>query len=343
MKRILSFPRPARVLSAAAVGGREERRGTHGDEFDFCSRDDLFGMKTWETAEGEMGRAALSFALKKAGLRTEDLSLLFAGDLQNQCVATSEGLCSVGAPFVGIFGACSTMAEGLALASLAVSSSPDIPIAAVLTSSHNCAAERQFRTPLEYGAQRTPTAQWTATAAGSVLLSGEEHPQKTGWKAGEKCPKISDVLFGRMVNTGVTDAANMGAAMAPAAADTLLAYFRESGLSPADFDLILTGDLGKEGSALLTLLLAKEGISLQEKHADCGMLLYDFEKQDVHCGGSGCGCIASLLSCHFLPRMARAEICNMLAVGTGALMSPSLLQQGGSITGVAHLIHLEAE
>lgn len=341
MKRIHSFQRPPRILSAAAAGGKEERRGPHGEEFDFCSPNDLFGVQTWEMAEGEMARASLSFALKKAGLRAEEISLLFAGDLQNQCVASSEGLCSVGAPFVGVFGACSTMAEGLALASLAISGSSQVSLAAVLTSSHNCAAERQFRTPLEYGSQRTPTAQWTATAAGSVLLTGKENPEKTGWGPGGRCPQISEVVFGKMVNGGITDAANMGAAMAPSAADTLLTYFRESGRTPADFDLILTGDLGKEGSALLSLLMAREGFYLQEKHADCGMLLYDPEKQDVHCGASGCGCIASLLSCHFLPRMAHGELHNILAVGTGALMNPSLIQQGGSIIGIAHLVHLE--
>ncbi len=334
MSRLLTLPSPPAFLSYAAVGGREEKRGRFGECFDFCSQNDRFGMDTWEKAEGEMERMALSFALKKGGISQDSLDLLLAGDLQNQCVATSGGLISFDAPFLGLFGACSTMAEGLAVGALLMNASPSLSTVGVVTGSHNCAAERQFRTPIEYGGQRTPTAQWTATAAGAFLLG-----------KGEKAdtPRIKAALIGRMVDGGITDGANMGAAMAPAAADTLLAYFRECGDSPADYDAIITGDLGQEGSSLLKILLDKEGLSLGERHLDCGCLLYDEELQDVHCGGSGCGCIASLSAAHFLPLLQRKEMKRALFIGTGALMNPASLLQGGSILGIAHLIRIEVD
>ncbi len=326
MTRLLTLP-PAYLCASSAVGGYEERRGPYGEAFDFCSEDDRFGMTSFELAEGEMARMALSFALGKAAVAPADLDLLLAGDLQNQCVASSQGLSSLGAPFLGLFGACSTMVEGLGVAALALAASPALGHVGVVTSSHNAAAERQFRTPLEYGAQRTPTAQWTATAAGAAILG-------PGGSAA-----IEAFLPGRIVDAGITDAANMGAAMAPAAADTLLAYFRETGETPEDFDLILTGDLGREGSVLLRTLLSEQLPTLSAVHKDGGCLLYDGEK-DIHGGASGCGCIASLLAGVFLPRIARREIRRMLAVGTGALMNPGSLQQGGSIAGVAHLVRI---
>ena len=329
MKRILTPVRPVRVVASAAVGGYEERRGPYGEAFDLCVPDDSFGMPTYEKAEGEMARMALSLALGKAGWREGELDLLLAGDLQNQCVASAQGPAGCGAPFLGLFGACSTMVEGLGVGMLALAGAREISRVAAVTSSHNAAAERQFRTPLEYGAQRTPTAQWTATAAGAILLSEEG-----------KEADLPHFLPGRVVDAGVTDAANMGAAMAPAAADTLRTFFEESDTRPEDYDLILTGDLGREGSELLHLLLAERYPTLPSRHRDGGCLLYDPRHQDVHAGGSGCGCIAALLSCVFLPAIARGEISRMLAVGTGALMNPGVLQQGGSIAGVAHLAEL---
>ncbi len=330
MKRLLPLSSPVFFHSYAAVGGREEKRGRFGECFDFCAEDDRFGKKTWEKAEGEMEAHSLSFALKKGGLTEKDLSLLLAGDLQNQCEATSHGLSRFSLPFLGLYGACSTAIEALGIGSLLLNAEPSLSRLAAVSGSHNSAAERQFRTPLEYGGQRTPTAQWTATAAGAFILSGE----------GEGA-RVSAALFGRCVDGGITDASNMGAAMAPAAADTLLAYFRESGDSPADYDAIITGDLGKEGSSLLTILLEREGLSIRDKHRDCGCLLYDERKQDVHAGASGCGCIASLLSCFFLPALEGGELNRVLAVGTGAMMNPPALLQGDSILGVAHLIRLE--
>ncbi|MBQ2718704.1 MAG: stage V sporulation protein AD [Clostridia bacterium] len=328
MSRLLRFP-PVYVCGTGAVGGYEERRGPFGECFDLTAEDDRFGMPSFEQAEGEMARMALSFALGRAGLSPAELGLLFAGDLQNQCVASSQGLSGLPTPFLGLFGACSTMVEGMGLAALALTAAPTLPSAAALSSSHNAAAERQFRTPLEYGSQRTPTAQWTATAAGAAVLGRQGRVAVTAF------------LPGRICDAGITDAANMGAAMAPAAADTLLAYFRESGERPEDFDLILTGDLGHEGSVLLRTLLSEPLPTLDGVHEDGGCLFYGEEK-DVHGGASGCGCIASLLAAVFLPRLERGELTRMLAVGTGALMNPGELQQGGAIAGVAHLVRIEA-
>lgn len=329
MSRLLTPRSPVFILSSAAVGGYEERRGPYGEALDLTSQDDLFGAETFELAEAEMARVALSLALGRCGIPEGELGLLLAGDLQNQCVASSQGPAAGGTPFLGLFGACSTMVEGLGVGMLALSGTAALSTAAAVTSSHNAAAERQFRTPLEYGAQRAPTAQWTATAAGAVVLGREGDG-----------PVLEAFLPGRVVDADITDAANMGAAMAPAAADTLAAYFRETGERPEDFDLILTGDLGREGSVLLHTLLSEQHPTLRDVHRDAGCLLYDPEEQDVHSGGSGCGCIAAMLAAVFLPSVRRGELRRMLAVGTGALMNPASLREGGSIAGVAHLVRI---
>lgn len=328
MARLLDPHTGVYVLASSAVGGFEERRGPYGEAFDYCSEDDRFGQESFELAEAEMSRMALEYAIGKAKIGSVP-DLLLSGDLQNQCVASSQGPASVGAPFLGLFGACSTMAEGMGVGMLALSGSAALSTVGVVTSSHNAAAERQFRTPLEYGAQRTPTAQWTATAAGAVILGRE------GGSA-----RIDGFLPGRVVDAGIDDAANMGAAMAPAAADTLLAYFAETGERPEDFDLILTGDLGREGSVLLRTLLGEKLPTLGGVHRDGGCLLYNRDEQDVHAGGSGCGCIASMLGGVLLPAFARGEMRRILAVGTGALMNPASIQQGGTIAGIAHLVRI---
>ena len=330
MGAILTPRGEVRILSSAAVGGYEERRGPYGELFDYCAEDDRFGQTSYELAEGEMARMALSLSLGKIGLDEGALDLLLSGDLQNQCVASSQGPACARAPFLGLFGACSTMIEGLGIGMLALSGASALGVVGAVTSSHNAAAERQFRTPLEYGAQRTPTAQWTATAAGAVILGRE------GGMA-----RITAFLPGRVCDAGIRDAANMGAAMAPSAADTLLRFFGECGRAPEDYDLILTGDLGEEGSAFLYTLLSGTHPTLAARHRDGGLMLYDRKKQDVHAGGSGCGCIASMLSAVILPEVAAGRIGRMLAVGTGALMNPGSIQQGGSIGGVAHLIEIE--
>lgn len=329
-KRVIRLHRPPSFLSCAAVGGREEAAGTLGGAFDFIEPGDKFGMPTWELAEGELGRCALNLALKKVHMSPSALSYLFAGDLQNQCVASSSGLYPFGIPYVGLYGACSTCTEALMCLSVFLSEENDAGLCgAAVTTSHNCAAERQFRTPLEYGGVRSPTAQWTATAAGAFLLT-----------AGEGDVILSEVMPGKIVRGGITDATDMGAAMAPAAADTILTYFRETGADPASFDAVVTGDLGKYGSSLLLELLREDGLELGRRHRDCGCLLYDFERQDIHAGGSGCGCSASVLAAHFLPSLRRGEMKDILFLSTGALMSPGSVQQGENIAGVAPLIRI---
>ena len=325
----LAFERPPALLGRAAVGGKREAQGPLGADFDKTFGDTSLGMDTWEQAEAQLQKEAVALALARAGLGPEDLDLIFAGDLLNQCISSTFGVMGYQVPFLGQYGACSTMAQALLLAALAVESGAARQAAAV-TSSHFCSAERQFRLPLEYGGQRSPTAQWTATAAGCAVvgLSGRV--------------KVRGGLVGKIVDLGVKDPANMGAAMAPAAADSIARYLRDTGTSPGDYDGIFTGDLGAVGTALLYQLLAEEGVHLQRVHDDCGLLLYDRQRQDVHAGGSGCGCSAAVLCGHLLKRMEQGELGDILFCATGALMSPTSQQQGQSIPGVCHVVHLTA-
>ncbi len=318
------------VEGFAAIGGKMEREGPLAEEFDLTQEDTSFGESTWEKAESRMQRTALDRALSKAGVCPADVDVVFAGDLLNQCVSSTYGLRELGIPFLGLYGACSTMAESLAMAALFLEGGLAERAAAV-TSSHFCSAERQFRFPLEYGGQRPPSAQWTATAAGAVIVG------KPG-----KGPRIRHVTVGSIVDLGITDANNMGAAMAPAAAATLGTFLREGRTAPDSFGRIFTGDLGAVGRDLLLELLERENISISARHEDCGLLLYDREKQDVHAGASGCGCSASVLCAHILPRLVSGEWKNVLFAATGALMSPTLVQQGESIPGIAHLIHISS-
>lgn len=330
MGGLIHLARPARIFSHASAVGHDEHRGPLGALFDYHDKTDRFGAPTWERAEGALGAVVFNLALGRAGIPHTALDLLLAGDLQNQCTASSGGLCPFGVPYYGLYGACSTFVEGLSLGALALAGSEEITRVGVVTTSHNCAAERQFRLPLEYGGQRPPTAQWTATAGGCVLLEG-----------GTRGVCITALMPGRMIDGGITDAANMGAAMAPAAADTLLRYFGESGDRAASYDAIVTGDLGREGSEILGELLSLRGLSLGNRHHDCGAMLYDPVRQDAHAGGSGCGCIASVFCAHFLPRLLAGEMKRILLMATGALMSPSSIQQGGSIIGIAPLVLVE--
>lgn len=323
----LAFERPPALLGRAAVGGKREAQGPLGADFDKTFGDTSLGMDTWEQAEAQLQKETVALALARAGLGPEDLDLIFAGDLLNQCISSTFGVMGYQVPFLGQYGACSTMAQALLLAALAVESGAARQAAAV-TSSHFCSAERQFRLPLEYGGQRSPTAQWTATAAGCAVvgLSGRV--------------KVRGGLVGKIVDLGVKDPANMGAAMAPAAADSIARYLRDTGTAPGDYDGIFTGDLGAVGTALLYQLLAEEGVHLQRVHDDCGLLLYDRQRQDVHAGGSGCGCSAAVLCGHLLKRMEQGELGDILFCATGALMSPTSQQQGQSIPGVCHVVHL---
>lgn len=333
MRDVIELQNAPAILSSAAVCGKKEFDGPLGNAFDLHSDDDRFGEDTWEKAEGEMQHLALGLALSKARLRPDDLGAVFAGDLINQCTCSAQGLLSYDLPYFGLFGACSTIGEGLILASLLCGGEkPYLRRAAAVTSSHNCTAERQFRMPVEYGGQRPPTAQWTVTAAGAFVVGQKDHG-----------PYVSRVLPGRTVDRGIRDAANMGAAMAPAAADTLFRFFSATGKRPEDYDLILSGDLGAEGHRILRELASAEGCDLSRNYNDCGLMIYSRASQDTHSGGSGCGCSASVLSVDILPRMRKGELKNVLFMPTGALMSPLSSGQGQSIPGIAHLIELTAE
>lgn len=341
MKRITTLSSPVFFISSAAVGGREEGLGPLGGGFDFIDPSDEFGQKTWEMAEAEMGRVALNMAMRKCEISHEDIDVIIAGDLQNQCVASAIALDSFGIPHVGVYGACSTCTESLLLASSLLSHGSYKRIA-TLTTSHNLAAERQFRAPVEYGAQRPPAAGWTATAAGAFILSSDRDTVSA--HQGSKYPvgaAITEFAVGRLIDGAITDGANMGAAMAFAAADTILSYFDESELMPRDFDLIVTGDLGAVGSKILREILSEKLPSAASRHEDCGLKLYDMKK-DVHSGASGCGTSASVLATHYLPMIERGELANVLFLSTGAMMSQSSLLQGNSIRGVAPAIRIQS-
>ncbi len=327
------FELDAEVISSASVVGNKERQGPLGALFDLCDTSDRFGMKTWEAAESEMQRLCFNTLLAKAGLRDTDIGALFAGDLLNQCVGSAYGLMNFDVPYFGLYGACSTSGESLLLASTMVTHGVCSRCAAV-TSSHYCAAERQYRNPLEYGAQRPPTAQWTVTGSGAFLVEkAHEHPTHAVIRRG---------FPGRVTERGIKDANNMGAAMAPAALDTLLRFFHSTGSAPEDYDLIVTGDLGYEGGTILCELMQSEGYDLAPRYSDCGQRIYFRTEQDVHGGGSGCGCSAVVLAAELLPKLEKGEWSRLLFLPTGAMMSPDSIKQGQNIPAVAHLLEIHA-
>lgn len=318
------------VTGFAAVVGKTEGEGPLKDEFDFVFEDDTLGEASFEKAESALQKEAVTRALSKARKTPDEVDFSLAGDLLNQCIGSSFGLRSLNMPFIGLYGACSTMALSLGLASMLVDCGA-ARVTAASTSSHFCSAERQFRLPLEYGGQRTPTSQRTATAAGASVVEKKQSGK----------PAVDAVTIGRITDLGIKDANNMGAAMAPAAANTIADFLKDTSSSPSDFDMILTGDLGKVGSRLLCELLQKDrGIDIESVHADCGLLLYDIEKQDVHAGGSGCGCGASVLNSYIMRRLESGELSRVLFVATGALMSPTSSLQGESIPSIAHAVLL---
>ncbi len=324
----IRLDKPPAILEHASIVGKKEGDGPLGQEFDAVNEDTTFGEKTWEKSESRLQSNAVNMLLDKSRTATSDVDVMFAGDLLNQCIGSTYGLRELDIPFLGLFGACSTMAESLISASLFVEGGLASKAVAV-TSSHFCTAERQFRFPLEYGGVRTPTSQWTVTGSGAVLVGCDENK-----------PKIRAVTIGKIVDLGITDANNMGAAMAPAACSTIKTYFHDTREHIENFDAIITGDLGKVGSRLLCELLERDGINIRDKHLDCGCLIYDFDQQDVHAGGSGCGCCASVLCAHFLPKLERGELKRVLFCATGALMSPTIVQQGESIPGICHLAEI---
>ena len=327
--RTKTLKRPAHILSYAAVGGKQEGNGPLGLRFDEIDPDSFCARQTWEQAESELQSRALHHALQKADLKNDALDLILGGDLMNQCIGTTFALRDENIPFYGIYGACSTMGEGLSLAALLISGG-QFDRAAVMTSSHFCTAERQYRNPLPYGSQRTPTAQWTATAAGCCILG----------TAGGAC-RITHVCPGQIRDYGITDVNNMGAAMAPAAIDTLGAVFADTCTAPRDYDMIFTGDLGEIGHDIVVDLMGKQGYDLHRNYHDCGLLLYDRKGQDMHAGGSGAGCSAAVLCSWILPQMRAGAWKRVLFAPTGALLSPTSSFQGQSIPGICHAVILE--
>lgn len=328
-RQTVALQTPPVVLGYAAVGGKKEGEGPLGHGFDRLSEDSYFGENSWEKAESRMLKECFALACNKASLPPSALDYVLAGDLLNQCVSSAFAMRDSALPYWGLYGACSTMAEGLALGAMLL----DGGFAArccVLTGSHFCSAERQYRFPLEYGGQRTPTSQWTVTGSGAVLLGN-----------GGEGVRLTHVTTGTIIDAGVADATHMGGAMAPAALDTLSAHFRETGRGPGDYDAIFTGDLGSLGRDLLESLFRRENIDLGPRYQDCGALIYDRAAQDVGAGGSGCGCCASVLCAHILPGLEKGVWRRVLFAATGALMSPTSSQQGCSIPGICHAVALE--
>ena len=325
--KTMCFRKPS-VISYAAVVGKAENEGPCGGEFDEVVEDNKAGSDTWEQAESLFQQRAVGHVLRKSGLEPDRIDLVIAGDLLNQCVGSSYGLKDYFIPYLGIYGACSTFAEGLLL-SAALVNAGYIDTAIASTSSHFSTAERQFRFPLNYGGVRTPTAQWTATAAGAALVGFSGKP-----------PFIRAATVGKIEDMGITDLNNMGAAMAGAAYDTLTRHMKHRGTHPQDYDVIITGDLGQVGSDLLYDLFQRDGVEFGANYRDCGVLIYDLKRQDVHAGGSGCGCGASVLCGYLLRQLHARKLGSLLFCATGALMSPVSTWQGESIPAICHAVSI---
>lgn len=317
---------PPVITAWASVAGKKETEGPLGHTFDIKCRDAYFGQKTWEQAEKHMQQQALKKLADKAGIPQTEFDLVFSGDLLNQCIGSSFTLRNTGIPHIGLYGACSTMAESLMMASMAVGGGFGDKVVA-MTSSHFASSERQYRFPLGYGGQRTPTAQWTVTGSGAALVCSKGSG-----------PKITACTIGTVTDLGVKDANNMGAAMAPAAYATIRAHFDDLKTGPEDFDEIVTGDLGQLGKELLMELARADGLNLGGKLTDCGTLVFDNTRQDVHAGGSGCGCSAITLCGYLLGQLQQRKLKKILFCGTGALLSPTSTQQGLPIPGVCHAV-----
>lgn len=331
-KHTVKLKDPVYILSAASTAGRKEGEGPLKDLFDRVMEDDTCGEDSWEKAESKLVSDNFTLALEKAGLTNSDVDYCITGDLLNQDSASTFGVRDLNIPFLGIFGACSTMGEGMGIGSMLIDGgfSENIVVGA---SSHFCAAEKQFRAPLGMGSQRPPTSTWTVTGDGAVVLS--RNPR-------EHCPVITEVLTGEVVDMNIKDANNMGAAMAPAAAKLIESYFRETGRDADYFDVIATGDLGHVGRELTVELLDKAGYHLDSRYTDCGIEIFDKEAQDTHSGGSGCACSALVFTSKFYKMLTEGKIKRMLFMPTGALMSTTTSQQGESIPSIAHGIVIES-
>lgn len=316
------------IIGSAAVVGPKEAEGPLGSDFENVETDPLLGQDSWEKAESMLFTKAVTECLKKSALSPGDVNYMVAGDLLNQCTASSFGLRTLGVPYLGIYGACSTMAEGLTLAAMLVDGGYAGRVVAA-AGSHFCSAEKQYRFPLEYGGQRPPGAQWTVTGCGAAAVGDGGNV------------KITHATTGRIEDMGIKDANNMGAAMAPAFVSTVKAHLADTGRTPNDYDLIVSGDLGAVGREIAAELLDKDGFTFGENYKDCGMMIFDSKTQDTHAGGSGCGCSASVLCGHILPLMEQKKISRLLFVATGALLSPTTTLQGESIPAIAHAVSLE--
>ncbi len=319
------------VLSWGSIGGKLEGQGPLGRYFDEIETDSFCGQSSWEKAESVFQQRSLHHALERGGMRPEEVDLVLAGDLLNQCAASNFALRNQPFSVGGLYAACATMGEGLALAAMLLHSGA-ARRAAVMTSSHYCTAERQYRMPLPYGSQRCPTAQWTATASGCCVLG-----------RGGDGPYLTHVTMGRVVDMGVNDACNMGGAMAPAAIDTLETLFRDTHTMPQDYDLIVTGDLGTVGHSAVKELMTRDGFPMDDRYTDCGLLLFDRERQDMHAGGSGAGCSASVLCAYLLPGLKSRRWKRMIFAPTGALQSPTTVFQKETMPAVCHAVVLSAE
>lgn len=325
----LKFDTKISITETASVVGKKEGEGPLRDYFDKVLKDDLAGEKTWEKAESRFMENSINILLNKTNIKNEDIDYILAGDLLNQCSSSSCGIRNTNIPFFGLFGACSTFGEGICLGSVLIDGGGAKKIIAS-TSSHFCSAEKQFRFPLDLGNQRPQTSTWTVTGSGSLLL-----------EKNDKAPYVTGITTGKIVDLGVTDQNNMGAAMAPAAADTLKQHFMDFNRKPDYYDLIITGDLGYVGSKLLVDLLKDEGYDISQNHRDCGIEIYDKEKQDTHSGGSGCACSAVTFSSYYYKALLEGKINKILFMPTGALMSPTSVQQGESISGICHSVVIE--
>lgn len=331
-RTVLLGNRPG-IVSWASVVGRKEHEGPYGGKFDRVIEDELNGQQSFEAAERSMLEEAVKLCAQHGRCEPENVQMLLAGDLLNQIISAGFAARNIGIPFYGLYGACSTMSESISLGSMICDGGyADRLICA--TCSHYCTAERQYRAPLELGNQRTPTAQWTVTGAGAVMMC-------SGPAAEGALVRLTHTTCGRVIDLGISDANNMGAAMAPAAADTIEAHMRDLHRTAGDYDLIVTGDLGILGRRLLLKLLDERGYAVpDEKLFDCGASIFAKE-QDTHCGGSGCGCAASMLCGYLLPEIAEGRLKRVLFMATGALMSTTSSMQGESIPGVAHAVVFE--
>lgn len=328
-KQTVKLDNPVSIVSTATVVGPKEGEGPLKDKFDIILKDSHFEQESWEKAESKMLETAVKLAIDKKGIDKDKVDYLFGGDLLNQIISASFAARQLEIPFFGLYGACSTMTESMSLASMIIDGGyADYTVASA--SSHFASAERQFRLPLEMGSQRAPSAQWTATAAGAALLA----------KNGDG-PYITHVTTGKVIDFGIKDANNMGAAMAPSAVDTILRHFKDTGLKPKDYDLIITGDLGSVGKDLAIKLLKENGVDISSNFTDCGVKIYDIEKQKVDSGASGCGCSAAVFCGHYYSLLKSGDLNKILILSTGALMSTTSSQQGESIPGIAHAVALQ--